>query len=129
MKEYKTKKVLEALPEDVYNALTKQFAIELWTGYNAKFELTQGAEFEMWDGDICGEIIDFEQDKKLVEEWYFGEQEERSIVTFKIFAKGQSKTTLEVTHTNIPDEDFDDIVDGWNETFLASLRHFLEDEE
>lgn len=129
MKEYKTRKVFSALPEEVFDALTKPFAIELWTGCSAKFELRKGAEFEMWDGDICGEVVDFEVNKSLSEEWYFGDQEERSIAAFKFFPKGKEKTTVYLEHTNIPDDAYDDIVDGWENTFFASLQHFLEDEE
>lgn len=128
-KEFTTKLKINALPEEVYDALTKPFAIELWSGAPAVMSTEPGSEFELWEGDICGQNIEFEENKKIVQEWYFGEQEEKSIVTFNIYADGKEKSKLYITHTNIPAEDYDDIVDGWNNVYLDPLRHFLEDEE
>jgi hypothetical protein len=35
---------------------------------------------------------------------------------------------LELRHTNIPDEDYVDIVDGWNDTYMADLIDFYEED-
>lgn len=39
-------------------------------------EETPGTEFSMWDESICGMNLEFEKDKKIVQEWYFGEDDE-----------------------------------------------------
>jgi activator of HSP90 ATPase len=83
-------------------------------------------EFSLWDGSITGKNIEFELNKKIVQEWYFGEQEEKSVVTIKLHAHGQG-TSLELRHTNIPDEDYNDIVDGWNTTYIGALQEFYEE--
>lgn len=127
MKTFETKMVVDALPEDVYSALTNAFAIELWTGYKAVMEPVEGSEFEMWEGDICGKIVKLVENELVEQEWYFGEQEEESIVSIKIMARGKNKATIAVTHTNIPDEAYEDISEGWTETYLAGLKQFLEE--
>jgi hypothetical protein len=33
-------------------------------------------------------------------------------------------TSVELIHTNIPDEDYDDFTDGWNTSYFGSLREF-----
>ena len=128
-KEFKTKLKINALPEEVYDALTKPFAIELWSGAPAIMSTEPNSEFELWEGDICGRNIRFEENRQIEQERYFGESEDMSGVTFKIFADGKQKSTLIITHTNIPDADYDDMVAGWNEVYIAPLKHFLEDEE
>ena len=37
-------------------------------------------------------------------------------------------TSLEINHTNIPDEAYDNMVEGWEETIVPSLRVLLEED-
>jgi activator of HSP90 ATPase len=82
-------------------------------------------DFSLWEGSIVGKNLEFEQDKKIVQQWYFGDQSEASIVTIKLHAHPQG-TSVELRHTNIPDDDYDDLVEGWNEEYFRSLREFYE---
>jgi activator of HSP90 ATPase len=82
-----------------------------------------GSEFSLWDGSICGRNIECDPGKKLVQQWYFGDQPEESIVTILLHAKGMG-TSVELIHTNIPDEDYQDIVTGWNNSYFGSLIEF-----
>jgi uncharacterized protein YndB with AHSA1/START domain len=121
--------IIPAQPEEVYAALTNEATIQLWTGDNASMTAIVGEEFSMWDGSIVGKILELEEGKKIVQQWYFGEEEHTpSIVTIKLH-KDNKGTSLELRHTNIPEEDYDDIVDGWNTTYIADLIEFYEDEE
>ena len=128
MKEFKKYYIITALSEDLYRALTTEITIRLWTGDLVEIDPQVGGEFSMWDGAIQGKFLEMEPYSKIVQQWYFGEQEEESIVTFKLH-EHKKGTSLEVKHTNIPDEDYDDIVEGWNETYVASLIDFYEEEE
>ena len=79
----------------------------------------------MFEGDITGKILELEPNKKVVQQWYFGNQEEPSIVTFKIHPD-KAKISLELRHTNIPDEAYDEITEGWKKYFLGRIKEFLE---
>jgi len=125
MKDYKQYTTINAEPEDVYACLTNPFTIELWSDMPAKMEAKAGTEFEIFEGDITGKILELEPNKKVVQQWYFGEQEEPSIVTFKIHSD-KSKVSMELRHTNIPDEAYDEIAEGWKEYFLGRIKEFLE---
>lgn len=124
MKTFKKTFRINAEPSDVYSALTNPYTIELWSGYPAEMSTEPGSEFSLWEGDITGKNIEFIQDKKLVQEWYFGEQSEKSIVTITIFPdKDNSSVTVE--HTNIPDEEFDSIAEGWREYYIGAITSFF----
>ncbi len=125
MKDYKQYISIHAEPEDVYACLTNPFTIELWSDVPAKMEAKEGTEFEMFEGDIAGKILELEPNKKVVQQWYFGEQEAHSIVTFKIHPD-KAKVSLELRHTNIPDEAYDEITEGWKKYFLGRIKEFLE---
>ncbi|MFN8249631.1 MAG: SRPBCC family protein [Ferruginibacter sp.] len=126
MKDYKKYYTISAPPEDVYNALTNEATIQLWTGEEAVMPLEPGAEFSLWEGSICGKNIEFVPGKKIVQEWYFGDQEPPSIVTIILHA-AKNGTSAELRHTNIPEEDFDNITEGWDQNYFGSLIDFYED--
>ena len=84
MKDYKKYYILPALPEAVYVALTNPATIQLWTGGKAEMSTEPGSEFSLWDESIAGRNIEFEEGKKIVQEWYFGDQEEDIYSYYKI---------------------------------------------
>jgi len=127
MRDYKKYFNMPATPEEIFIALTNPFTIELWSGYKAKMDDKEGTEFTLWDGDISGKNLEIEKEKKIVQEWYFGEQDKRSIVTIKIHEKKKG-SQIELHHTNIPDEVYDNMINGWNEYYFGALKTFFEEE-
>ena len=128
MKDFKKYFIISAPPEDIYRALTTEITIRLWTGDEVEIDPREGGEFSMWDGAIQGRFISLEPYNKIVQQWYFGEQEEPSIVTIKLH-EHKKGTSFEINHSNIPDEDYDDIIGGWQETYMASLIDFYQEED
>ena len=123
MKDYKKYYILSASPEEVYQALTVPATLELWTGESAEMSQQPGTDFSLWDGSIVGKNLEFDPGKMIVQQWYFGEQQPASIVTIVLHPHIQG-TSVELAHSNIPDEDYEDIVVGWNETYFGSLQDF-----
>jgi len=127
VKDFKKYYYIPATPEEIYMAITNPITIELWTGEVAEMSTEPGSEFSMWEGSITGKNLEFELNKKIVQQWYFDGQSDNSIVTIKLHPdkKGSS---VELRHTNIPDDDFEDMVDGWNSTYFGGLIDFFEGE-
>jgi len=126
MKTFKKYILLPAPPEEVYLGLTKAQSIQLWTGAEVEFTEEANTEFSFWDGDIVGKNIEFEPNKKIVQQWYFGEDNEPSIVTIKLH-EDKKGTSLEFKQTNIPDEDYKDFTEGIQEYFLGGLVDFFDE--
>lgn len=126
MKNFKRYYHIPAPPEEVYLALTKPQSIQLWTGAEVEFNEKPDTEFSFWDGDITGKNLEFDYGKKIVQEWYFGENNEPSIVTIKLHPDKKG-TSLEFVQTNIPEADFDDFTEGLNEYYLGGLIDFFEE--
>lgn len=125
MKDFKKYYIIPATPAEVYMALTNPITMELWTGEEAEMSTIPGSEFSMWEGSIVGKNLEFEPDKKIVQQWYFDGQPEESIVTIKLHPD-KAGTSVELRHTNIPDADYDDMVDGWNNNYFGALADFYE---
>lgn len=124
MKAIKRYYSLHASPADVYNALTNQVMLEIWTGEKAEFTLEPDTEFSLWDGSITGRNLAFEQDRLISQIWYF--EEEESQVTIKLHPD-KDGTSVELRHENIPDEAYENISDGWDDDFFASLKALFND--
>ena len=124
--DYKKYLLIPAPPEEVYLALTKEQSIQLWTGDEVQYMAEPETEFTYWGGDISGRNISFEPHKKIVQQWYFGDENPASIVTIKLHhdAKG---TSLEFHQTNIPEGDYEEFTNGLNEHFLGGLLDFFEE--
>jgi uncharacterized protein YndB with AHSA1/START domain len=104
MKSYKKYFKITAAPADVYNALTNKTMLEIWTGEDAVMEEEAGTEFSLWEDD---------EDKK-------------SIVTIKLHPDKKG-TIMEVSQTNIPDEAYRNIAEGWEEDYFNGLNQLFEE--
>ena len=125
MKDFKKYYLLPATPEEIYMALTNPLTIELWTGEEAVMSTEPGAEFSMWEGSIVGKNLEFEEGKKIVQQWYFDGQPEASIVTIKLHPDKKG-TSVELRHTNIPDADYDSFAAGWDDSYFGPLADFFD---
>ncbi len=126
MKDFKKYFKIKAEAQDIYACLVNPVTMELWSGYPAKITPEEGTEFEIWDGDIAGKILKLDPEKEVVEEWYFGDNEAPSIVTIKLHPD-KHYTSVELLHTNIPDEVYDEFTTGWEKYFFGGIKMFLED--
>ena len=123
MKSFKKYFIIPATPGEVYLALTNPLTIQLWTGTPAVMSTEPNSTFSLWDDSITGTNISFEKDKKIVQHWDFGDQSEPSVVTIKLHEHPKG-TSVELHHTNIPDEAWAEITEGWEDTYFASLIEF-----
>lgn len=126
MKNFKKYYIIPASPEEIYKALTTEITIRLWTGDLVEIDPQVGGEFSLWDRGINGKFLELLPFHKIVQEWYF-DQEEPSIVTIKLH-EHKKGTSFEVNHTNIPDDAYEDIIDGWDNEYAGSLIEFYTEE-
>ena len=116
---------IKGTPEEIYASLINPFAISLWTGAEADMNEEPGSRFSLFDGDIEGKNIAFESNQKIIQEWFFGDQEEKSIVTITL-RPDRHFTKIELHHTNIPEEAYEDMAHGWDSYYFGGLKDFFE---
>lgn len=125
----KQRYLIKATQDKVWSALVNPETIEKWGGGPAKMKGEVGFSFSLWGGDVWGknlEVVNPESgEKKLVQEWYGGEWEVASIVTFKLNASnGYTEIILE--HKGYPKEEKEDLAAGWNDYYLGAIKKLLE---
>lgn len=125
MQELKKYYIVPEEPEIVYQALTNPITLRLWTGEPAEMSTESNSTFSLWDGSITGINLGFIDGKQIVQQWDFGDQVEPSIVSIKLHPHKKG-TSVEVRQTNIPDDEFEAIAEGWDETYFRSLIEFYQ---
>jgi len=128
VKDFKNTYIITAPPEEVFIALTNPLTIELWSGYPAVMDDKIGTEFSLWEGDISGVNLEIVSNQKIIQEWFFGENNEKSIVTIQI-QEHKKGSLVELNHINIPDSDFKNITEGWNKFYFEALIDFFRDDD
>lgn len=124
MKTIKQSHFINATPEEVYTALTNPLTIELWSGYPAEMQPVEGTEFTMFEGDISGMNISLVPNQQLVQEWYFGDGNEKSIVTIVLKPSDQG-THVDLQHTNVPDADLENMAEGWRSYYWGAIKKYF----
>jgi len=109
----------------VWRALVNPKVINAWGGGPARMDDKIGATFKLWGGDVHGKNIDVQPPKLLKQEWYGGDWPEASIATFSL-NETNGTTTVKFHQENIPDNEFDDIADGWQRYYLGPIKELLE---
>ncbi|MBV8255882.1 MAG: SRPBCC domain-containing protein [Chitinophaga sp.] len=127
MKDFKKHFIVRATPEEVYAALTNPATIQLWSGEKAEMSTEPGSEFSLWEDSIVGRNLEFEEGKKIVQEWYFGEEEETPSIVTILLHPDKKGTDVELRHTNIPDEAYEDITEGWVDQYFGAIIDFYKD--
>ena len=125
MKTIKKLYKIAANQNQVWNALVDPEIINKWGGGPAKMNSKIGFKFKLWNGDIYGKNVEVEDEKKLVQEWFGGNWEKPSTVTFTL-KNEDNNTILELEQVNVPDEEADDIDQGWDDYYLNPMKEFLE---
>jgi uncharacterized protein YndB with AHSA1/START domain len=121
--ELKIARKIKSTPEEVYRALTNPFTIELWTNQAAVMEEKEGTEFSIFGGNITGRNIEFKPNELIRQMWYFDDKE--SEVLIKLFPD-KANTRIVIEQTGIPEDAYENIKNGWNESYLDSLTDFFE---
>ena len=117
---------IKAPREEIFTAITNPLTIELWSGYQAVIEPVPNTPFSMFDGDITGIMLAIEPPSMIEQQWDFGEQALPSVARIELTEEG-NKTRIELNHSNVPEEAYDNINTGWKEYYLGALKSYLED--
>lgn len=119
---------IKAPIESVWQALTDAKLIEEWEAGPAKFEATEDGKFSLWGGDIHGTNTKIIENKLLQQDWFSrgnGNKEICYKVTFKLSSDGES-TIVHLIHENVPENEYEDFVDGWKVYYIDPIKKILE---
>jgi activator of HSP90 ATPase len=117
---------LNATPHDVYEALMDSKKHTEFTEAKAVMSRNVGGKFTAFDDWASGTNVELVKDKKIVQTWRGADWPEGhySTITFALKQKG-NETVLDFTQTEIPEDLYDDIKQGWVDWYWNKLKAYI----
>jgi len=112
---------------DVYEALMDSVKHSQFTGDKADISREVGGNFTAFGGYSEGVNIKLVQDRKIVQTWRASDWPEGhySQVTF-LLENSEDGTQLTFTQTGVPEEQYEDISQGWRDYYWKPIKDMLE---
>jgi activator of HSP90 ATPase len=120
--------ILQALPDEVYDALLNPRRHSEFTGSKATGKARVGEEFTGRDGYISGKNLELERGKRIVQEWVTSDWPEGyppSRLEFKL-REVDGKTELTMLHSNIPAQQEEELEQSWIDYYWEPLKNYFE---
>lgn len=117
---------IPASAHEVYEALMDSKKHADFTGDEADISKEVGGSFSVYGDYATGENLALEQDKKIVQKWRGSDWEEGvySTATFEL-KDINGKTELQFTQTDVPDDSYEDIKQGWLDYYWQPLQKYF----
>jgi activator of HSP90 ATPase len=117
----------KAAPHDVYEALMDAKKHAKFTGGKAAVSRAIGGKFSTFDGYAEGVNLELVPDKKIVQTWRAEDwpEEHYSRVTFSL-NKLKEGTRLTFTQSGVPEEQYGDVSQGWQDYYWVPMKKMLE---
>jgi activator of HSP90 ATPase len=119
--------VFRASPKDVYEALMDSRKHAKFTGAAAHISRKVGGKFSAGGDYIDGIQLALTPDKKIVQSWHASDWAagHYSRATFTL-SRVKGGTRLTFTHSDVPQQHYQEIKQGWVDYYWEKLKKFLE---
>ena len=118
---------LDASPHDVYEMLMDEKKHARFTGGAAEISRDVGGAFVTNSGYSTGTNKELVQDAKIVQTWRAGDWPDGHYSTLTIIlSQVASKTKLSFVQTGVPEDQYEEISQGWYDYYWNPLRTSLE---
>ena len=117
----------KASPHEVYEVLMDSRKHSVFTGSKASISRKVGGKFTAYDGYIEGVNLELVTDEKIVQSWRGSDWAEGhySKATFSL-KKIERGTKLTFTQTEVPEEQYEPISQGWRDYYWNPMKEMLE---
>jgi len=111
--------------DEVWQALVDPKYINAWGGGPAKMDDKVGTNFMLWGEEIYGKNVEIIPLKRIKQEWFGGKWKKPSLVTFTL-TKENDGVRIRLLQTGVPDNELQDINQGWKDYYFGPLKEYLE---
>ncbi|KAJ7971429.1 activator of 90 kDa heat shock protein ATPase-like [Quillaja saponaria] len=116
---------------DLFEILMEENRWKGFTQSNAKISKEVGGEFSIFDGSVTGTNVELQEAKLILQKWRFGSWPDgiHSLVRLTFDEPEPGVTTVNLTHTDIPEEDrygnatvVENTERGWRDLIFQRIR-------
>jgi activator of HSP90 ATPase len=125
--------ILPAAAERLFEMYLDPAAHTAITGHPVEFGAEPGAAFRAFGGQLSGQILAVVRPRLIVQAWRstkFKETDADStlILMFTPEADAAGQGRIDLVHVDVPDHDYENVIDGWNKYYWTPWRTYLENE-
>jgi activator of HSP90 ATPase len=123
--------VLPAAAEKLFAMYLDPAEHAAFTGAPVTIDAEPGAAFQAFGGQLSGVMLAVVRPRLIVQSWRsvkFKDQDPDStlILTFSPDGPQQSDGRIDLVHVDVPDHDYQDVVEGWQKYYWGPWRAHLE---
>ncbi len=121
---------LNVEPGVLYNAWLDSKEHTKVTGSEASIDPEIGGRFTAWEGYISGITLEKEENRRIVQRWRtteFPDGSPDSIIEL-LFEKTSAGTKLTINHSDIPEGQADEYLEGWEEYYFKPMQEYYSQE-
>ncbi|KAE8586099.1 hypothetical protein XENTR_v10021550 [Xenopus tropicalis] len=110
-------------PEELYRVLTRQELVQGFTHAPASLTADKGGKFQLLGGNVSGEFLELEPEKKIVMSWRFKSwpQGHHASITLTFTDKG-GETELQMEARGVPQGEEDRTKEGWKRYYFDGIK-------
>jgi activator of HSP90 ATPase len=114
---------------EIYDALINPRTLTKITGQKATNTMKAGGKFSSWDDYIQGINVELVPEKKIIQKWTCADFPEKhySEVRIELNKKSEKQTEMIFTQSDVPDDLYEDISQGWYEFYWEPIKDWLEE--
>jgi activator of HSP90 ATPase len=118
---------IRATPHAVYEALMDSRKHTKMVGARSNISRQVGGKFSAFDGYAEGVNLELVPDQKIVQTWRASDWPagHYSKVTFSL-KEVESGTRLSFSQTGVPEDQYEDILQGWKDYYWQPMKEMLE---
>ncbi|CAH2328465.1 activator of 90 kDa heat shock ATPase homolog 1 [Pelobates cultripes] len=110
-------------PEELYRVLTQEELVQGFTHAPASLTADKGGKFQLLGGNVSGEFVELEPEKKIVMSWRFKSwpSGHHATVTLTFKDKG-GETELGMDARGVPKNEEDRTKEGWKRYYFDGIK-------
>ena len=115
-----------AAPQEIYEMLMDAKKHGAFTGEKASMSRKVGGKITAYGGYITGTNLELEANRRIVQKWRCTEWA-KNVFSIAVFELEPTKkgTRLTFVHVGVPDNDYQDKVTGWKESYWDKMKKAL----
>ncbi|KAM7535416.1 hypothetical protein Aperf_G00000096955 [Anoplocephala perfoliata] len=110
-------------PDDLYRVFVTEELTKHFTRDNATVQPVPGGTYSIFGGNVLGNFIELEANKTISMSWRKSNWPEGHLSLVKMeFERSETGTRLKLTQSNVPANDKDGTIAGWNTHYFLPIQ-------